>query len=370
MHLSDRALHIDGLRIPRDRITGIEFDRKAGPGAVLFLSGRDVLARVEFDAADRPALEEIKRALAPRRRKLRLLLEGEDFAPGETLGGRVELDWPKAAPVRGIRVEFTGEETTEIQRRRGSGDDERTVTYSECETVCADGRVLFGRRPISWVRAVGEGLSRLLRKADWPVLPAGRHSFPFEFRLPAGAPPSYEGRRAKIRYRLLAQVDIPLGFDLTSEGEIPVVGPREARLVCAPRRERREGGLLSAEVTLDLALEECRLRPEETLRGRLRVENHSKKKLRGATVSLRRVEDARAEGEAEETAEELASGYLKAPDPSASEQEVGFAIRLPEVAPYRGRHSSVRLVFGAELDVAMGFDTKLEVPLRVTSSDT
>src|SRR5690242_11064217 len=96
--LTDRALYCGEPfeRYPRSDITGIEFDRAGtGPGAMLFLSGSEPVARIDFTGAERPVLAELEHAFLPRRKGIRLFVDQNDWAPGETVRGTVEVDWPK-----------------------------------------------------------------------------------------------------------------------------------------------------------------------------------------------------------------------------------------------------------------------------------
>ncbi|XP_076140929.1 arrestin domain-containing protein 1b isoform X1 [Alosa pseudoharengus] len=51
--------------------------------------------------------------------------------------------------------------------------------------------------------------SSTLSVADKGTLPAGEHSFPFQFPIPASVPTSYEGPFGKISYRVRAGIDTP-----------------------------------------------------------------------------------------------------------------------------------------------------------------
>jgi len=306
----------------------------------------------------------------PRRRAIRLLLDREAYAPGETLRGTVEVDWPRPLPVRGVRVELAGAEETRITVSRGSGKNRRSTTYTERDEIIAEGYVLFGGRGVSGLQAVGEAFKRLLKPLDYPLLPAGRHRYDFEFHIPPDALPSFEGTHARVAYDLSARVDVPLGRDLVFEGTLAVVNPETLRI--APYRARGTrpaGGLLRAfraELGLELELDGCRLIPGERLEGHLLVRNHSRKKIRGARISLMGVEKAEAGGHEREETFEIARGYLPAPDPAAETQDIRFGIKLdPCPVPYAGRYSRVDLFLAAGLDIAMAFDAEIEVPLEI-----
>jgi len=371
--LSDRALYLgDPLeRYARRDITGIEFDRAgSGPGAMFFMSGSDVLARIDFEGPDRALLIPIEKALAPRRKLVRLLLDQEDYAPGETVRGHVEVEWPKASPVRGIRVGLVGTEETEIQISRGSGKNQSTTTYSEVDTQIAEEWILFGGERIGWLQAAKEALTSLFRRQGYEVLSAGRHRFPFKIVLPETALPSYEGTHATVKYRLYAVVDVPLGFDRLFEGVLTVVDPRERTVV--PRTyedERRAKGLLrklSADLRMGFKITKAPYRFGETLQIRLRVENQSKKRIRSASFQLSAVEVARAQGYERETTSDVNTLVLKFPDPASENHD--YQLNLPVPAwpiPYLGRHSRVDLWLSATLDVALGFNATISVPIEI-----
>ena len=94
--------------------------------------------------------------------------------------------------------------------------------------------------------------------------------------------------------------------------------------------------------------------------------NRSRKKIRGAEISLMGIERATAGGLEREEAFEIARGYLPAPDPSAESQDIQFGIKLdPCPAPYAGRYSSVDLFLEAKLDIALAFDVRIQIPLDI-----
>src|SRR5262245_5400866 len=73
--LTDQALYCGEplQRYPRADITGIEFDRAGtGPGAMLFMSGSEPLARIDFAGSDRSILAQIEKGFLPRKKVVRL----------------------------------------------------------------------------------------------------------------------------------------------------------------------------------------------------------------------------------------------------------------------------------------------------------
>jgi hypothetical protein len=372
--LTDRALyHGDPLeRVSREDVTGIEFDRAgAGPGSMFFMSDSTPLARIDFAGRDRAPLLDLEKAMAPRKRLVRLFLGQGDYAPGERVSGHVEIDWPTPSPVRGVRVGLVGTEATEITVTSGFGDHKSSTAYDEQDTLVAEEWVLFGGDRVDWVEAARETLSSLFGAQKHPVLPAGRHRFPFEIALPGDALPSYEGSHATVRYRLYAVVDVPLGFDRVFEGALTVVESREARIAArSTEADRRAQGFwkkLSADLTMGIQIKSSPYHYGEKLKVRLRVENESAKKIRSARLVLSAVESARAGQHNRDTTTELSNLVLKFTDPGAQNHDYEFTLPVPAwPIPFAGRYSRVDFWVSATLDVARGFDETLAVPIELT----
>lgn len=367
--LTDQALYFgDPLeRYRRTDITGIEFDRAgAGAGGMLFLSRSDTLARIDFTSLERPILARLEQAFLPRKKIVRLLVGQNDWAPGETVSGTVEVDWPRASPVRGIRVGLVGTEETSITLSSSNSSS----TTSELDSQIAQEWILFGGERIGWSRAAKEALRAIFRKTNYPELAAGRHRFPFEIQLPVDALPSYAGTHANVKYRLYAVVDVPLGFDRVTEGVIAVVEPRGAKVVpVAYVHDRPSKGLLkpiSADLRMGFQISPVDYHYGESLKVRLRVENRSKKRIRAARICLSSVEGARAGDHNRQTRTGLRAFTLKFPDPAAESLDYAFDIAVPAwPVPFVGRYSRVDLWLTATLDIARAMNATLDVPLEI-----
>ncbi len=364
LRLTVGSLYIGERRLSRREVTGIEFDRRGARGALIFTGNDGVLARVDFLPAERRALLAIEKALAPRKKSLGLYLDRETYRPGDAVRGHVELSWPRTSPVRGVRVGFVGAESTRITVSSGTGKNRRSTTYREHRALVSREVDLFGGPPVGWWRATGEALNRILGVEDYPRLTAGRHRWDFEFHLPADALPSFEGTHAEVSYTIYAQVDVPLGFDLTSEGEVPVGIPEGAATAALKGRVDRSAGFLQADVDMKVYVDPCPLEVGERLKGRITVRNHSSKRIRGATIRLLGLEEAHAEGRTRDVEHEFNKGYLPSPDPSGAQQDITFEIPINGPFPYRGRHSRLDYAVEASLDTALGVDTTVRFPLE------
>jgi hypothetical protein len=373
--VSDQALYLGEPleRHPRSAITGIEIDRAGvGAGTLLFMAEAEPLARIDFQGSDRRLLLEVEKALAPRKKQVRILIEQDDYAPGETVRGHVEVEWPKAAPVRGIRISLIGTEDTTISISRGSGDDRSMTTYREQDTQVAEEWILLGGDGIGWFRSAKEALTTIFGTQTYPLLKAGRHRFPFKIKIPPDALPSYSGQHASVTYRIAAVVDVPLGFDRLYEGVLAVVEPRAAAVVPRTYEDDRPARGFFKKISADLRMGfEIRKVPYhygERIRVRLRVENRSQKRIRRVRFSFFWMEYARAEGYDREQRKDVENFNIKFPDPSAEAHDYNLDIAVPAwPVPYQGRYSRVELWLSATLDIALAFDATLTVPIEIES---
>ncbi|XP_055988866.1 arrestin domain-containing protein 1 [Sorex fumeus] len=101
------------------------------------------------------------------------------YSPGEPLAGAVRVRLGAPLPFRAIRV--------------------------TCTSSC---RVSSKPHDTAWVAEEGY-VSSSLALADKGSLPAGEHSFPFQFLLPATVPTSFEGPFGKIIHQVRATIDTP-----------------------------------------------------------------------------------------------------------------------------------------------------------------
>jgi len=318
----------------------------------------------------RPADGIVQFVMAPRQRALQVLLDRESYTAGETVQGTVEVLLAKPLRTRGVRIYLTGMESTAIRVTRGMGKDETTTTYRSSRPITNQGFILFGGDRVGALKAIRETLESLARSLNYPVLPAGQHRYPFEFKIPNDALPTWSGNHATVAYSLRAEVDVPVGGDLTFNGILYVVVPESWSVIPARAAERHvPGGLFSAfqaDVSMEFEFKGCPLRWKERLEGKLRIRNRSKKQIRGATISLMSEEHAEAGGYARDSTSRVLSGFFKTPDPSAPEHEVTFGFVLdPPLSPFQGAISRVIYWLQAEIDVKFASDPVIRLPLEL-----
>jgi Arrestin (or S-antigen), N-terminal domain len=255
----------------------------------------------------------------------------------EVIEGTVVLETTSDVASRGLYVDFTGTEATEITRQTGK----TSVTYRSQATL------------VQW---------RLPLRGEERV-PPGTYRYPFKFQIPAQGLPSYAGRHANVRYILSARLDVPLWLDTVWKTEIFVFYDRPSvRTYAQPVRFRSGGEGPEVYVELD----GDRFFARELIGCRITLNRTGNSRIRKVYVRLIGGEWARADGQQETT-----ETYRTELDVPMEKIQVGvpFAFEIPipaDVASsYRGTYSYYSYVLHVGLDIAWGFDIIAQTPVVI-----
>ncbi|XP_042908083.1 arrestin domain-containing protein 2 [Parasteatoda tepidariorum] len=140
-------------------------------------------------------------------REFDIRLEKEMYYAGEVLSGHVILDTVENFKLKAIRVLL-----------RGKAHAEWKVVVSGDRRTVKDDHAFIDDRAVIWGKEKLEG--------NMPILPRGRHSFPFRFQLPESALPcSFESRSCTVRYYVKVTVDIPYASPPQGMKYFTVIGP-------------------------------------------------------------------------------------------------------------------------------------------------
>jgi len=111
-----------------------------------------------------------------------------EYYAGEVLNGNVILKLKKAMPIIEIKVKLKGECKVSWSETEGSGDDERTVWYTNYEKYLDQKVILF-------------------KPSQQETFNAGESSFPFSYILSKDLPESFKGVDGKVTYKARATVE-------------------------------------------------------------------------------------------------------------------------------------------------------------------
>jgi hypothetical protein len=134
----------------------------------------------------------------------------QSYYPGSTITGSLLLDVDEPKSFNQILIQFSGRSYVHWteSRTEGSGDNQRTVTYTYSSTE-------------PYVDLVAP-LWNSQQSPDGK-LPPGQYNWPFSFNLPPTAPSSFEGSVGNIRYSLVGKIVTGLlKFNHSVELRIPV----------------------------------------------------------------------------------------------------------------------------------------------------
>ncbi len=259
------------------------------------------------------------------------------YFTGDVVEGTVVLETTKETPSRGLYLDFTGKEETQITRSSGKS----SVTYR------SEAALVTWRLPLQ-----GEA-----------AIPPGTYRFPFKFQVPLQGLPSYQGRHAVVKYTLTARLDVPLWLDTVWEGELFVFYDRPSvRTYSQPVRFRSGGDGPEVYVELD----GDRFFARELIGCRITLLRAGDHRIRRVYTRLLGMESAQAQSQHEDT-----TTFRTEVDIPAEQVRIGvpfsFEIPIPgEVqSAYRGTYSYYSYMLQIGLDIAWGFDLVAQTPIVV-----
>jgi hypothetical protein len=264
-------------------------------------------------------------------------LPRKTYFMGDVIEGTVALELTKETPSRGLYVDFTGKEDTEITR--GSGKN--STTYRSSAVL------------VEW---------RLPLQGETTIA-AGTYRYPFRFQVPLQGLPSYVGRHARVKYVLTARLDVPLWLDTVWSDEVFVFYDRPSvRTFSQPVRFRSGGDGPEVYVELD----GDRFFAREMIGCRITLLRTGEQRIRRVYARLIGAEFAQAQSQHEET-----KAFRTEVDVPYDQIRLGmpftFEIPIPGdvQSAYRGRYSYYSYMLQVGLDIAWGFDLVAHTPIVI-----
>ncbi|XP_064609283.1 arrestin domain-containing protein 2-like [Liolophura sinensis] len=139
------------------------------------------------------------------------------FQGGSRIRGALCLVLTSPILVAGVEVRFHGTARASWREVVYSGTKSTEVEHEKEEIYFDDRFCLWGK------------VSQQIGWETREVLPAGKHSFPFQYRLPSNVPCSFEGIDGWVRYRMQGLVIRPDGEHLCTENLFTVLRELDLR---------------------------------------------------------------------------------------------------------------------------------------------
>jgi hypothetical protein len=258
-----------------------------------------------------------------------IYLDKDRLQPGETLSGQVTIRTSKSFECNRVILKIIGKERTE----RPAGDT----------------NVVEEKHHIDTVFTLSEG----------GVIPEGVSRFPFSFRLPSSLLPSYHGRNGIIDYSVRSVVEVNWALDPTSEESFFVLqeGPPSLHEIFDVRRLNQTSGHLHIKLDSNAILMNRGIRVRFMVSERPRV--------KGVRFEILKKEEALCQHHVVTNDETVAfEFYPISPADFESWKEVQVGETLDCHLPFRGELISVSYFLKVSLDVSLGRDPDVVIPLR------
>lgn len=267
------------------------------------------------------------------------------IAGGQKFSLPVTIHFDKPTKVRGIHAKFYGAERTEAQyteTQTDSDGDSKTVTRTATEHVdiTKEAFVLLGEQRKGFFSRIGDSMATMVGGGSHEMVDAGSHEFNVEVELPAGAPPSFKGKKCEVFYRLEVRVDVPIKIDWYQAKQFEICPPpidfndTEAVHVTFPDSSGRSfwDKTFGKDVALNFAIDQNKFNGGEAAHGMLTVDSPEPVRVNDIVMTLVGQEKVYASGHRDRYDHRIKIGSVDCPNLISSGAVFEFEIDIPNVA--------------------------------------
>jgi hypothetical protein len=262
-------------------------------------------------------------------RTVTIHLDKERVLPGETVSGQITIRTDRSFECNRVVLKITGKERTE----RSAG-----------ETKVSEERY---------------HISRVFRISEGGIIPEGVTRLPFSFALPSSLPPSYLGYNGSIQYSIQSVVEVNWALDPACREPFIVLQERPPSLleVSDARFTSQTSGHLHVQLDSNL------LWMYRGISVRFMVSERSR--VRGVRFEIIKREDALCQGHSMVSHTTiLRRFYPISPSDFESWKEVRIGEAWDQYIPFRGDLISISYFLKISLDVSLGLNPDVVVPLQ------
>ncbi|XP_078580454.1 arrestin domain-containing protein 3-like [Branchiostoma floridae x Branchiostoma japonicum] len=285
------------------------------------------------------------------------------YQAGQVVRGQVEVELNEDMKMGGIKLLMKGS----AQCRWVISTGKTTVVYTGKE-------VYFEKTVTLW--GTGPGVATF---GNTPVLPAGKHTYPFQYQLPsAGLPTSFESGYGHVRYFAEAIIDRPWKFDKKTKRAFTVLDMYDLNEVpnamtpSAAQDSKKLGFWHFASDPIELQVQTNRgaYCPGETVRLSGTLKNGSGIEIKETTVQLRQKATCFATSSHKEICGQKTLSEIKALGCKAKDATdlSSIALPIPAIPPSSQRYCNIidveyKIKFIVNIP---GLHTNLDVEMPIT----
>ncbi len=290
----------------------------------------------------------------------------------------LELDKPMSR-VRNVTAKFHAAERAEATYTETTTDSDgdtktQTKTAVEYNTIVEEDFVLHGQQSPGFFGGLMDSMATVVGAGKSGTLDAGRHEFSVQVTIPDGAPPSMEGEKCSVFYKLIVRIDRALAMDPSEEYEFRVV-PKAVEMDPQPVVARYPGDdghgfwdrTFGKQAHLTLVLDKDCAVPGDELECMLGVETETPMKVTSVDARIICVESTRVRSHTDSYTHVGEWQRIIGREELGSEFSHRFTLPVESIGP----PSQVTELFDIEwhvevnLDVPWAADPNIKAPLRV-----
>lgn len=313
------------------------------------------------------------------------VIGGENvLTPGKTFETTVRIELEQSTRVRGIKVRFYGAERTKADYTTTSVDSKgRTKiqhhTAVEDAPIVEEHFILHGTPSTDFFSGIGDAVSTMFGGGQSETMEAGSYDFPVSFSVPEDAPPTFEGKKCSVFYRLEVQIDVPIWPDPKLDYAFELLRqptPLEKTSVAYVQHPDPVKGrgfwdwALGKDVEVEVAIDSDVLIAGQETRAMVAVKANEPFRLDQISLAMIGREKSRARGHTDSYSHVRPLHDVEVNQSILTELSREFAFTATTDGPYTttGQNFSVEWFVEVRLDVPWAKDPFVRIPIRYVES--
>jgi hypothetical protein len=308
----------------------------------------------------------------------------DTLTPGKTFETTVRIELDEPTRVRGIKARFYGAERTEASYTTTSVDSKGRMktnhhTAVDYVPIVEENFVLHGAPSTGFVSGIGDAVSTMFGGGQSETMDAGSYDFTVSFAIPKDAPPSLEGKKCSVFYRLEIQIDVPIWPDPKLDYAFELLRlptPLEETSAAYAKHPNSEKGrgfwdkTLGKDIEVEVAIDSDVLVAGQESQAMVAIKANEPFKLDQISLAMIGLEKSRAGGHNDSYSHVRPLHEVEINKSILTELNREFAFTATTDGPYTttGQNFSVDWFVEVRLDVPWANNPYVRIPIRYVES--